>query len=304
MKTNCGVVGSAPARLLTALVLAGSITVTVDAQAPAAAAANSTNSPNSTNAPANDAQQSRHRQGQGRGDGGGRGWGSGMGGARGTVGTVTEAAADHYVIKTDAGELYTVHFSVNTRIMKQPAGMGPRSGGGPGGGQGSGQGGRNRDRAARADGDQDGDRPQPQPIKAAEIKVGDAITAGGELDVANKSLGAVFIMQLDPERAKELRAEEAKFGKTWLAGRITGIDGTTITIEGILDHAAHAIAVDENTSFRKRRDAITLADIKAGDQLRAEGGMKDGVFLATVVNAMNRPAGDGAPGSGGPPMPQ
>jgi hypothetical protein len=200
--------------------------------------------------------------------GGMRGMGGmpGMPGGRGVFGTVTEVAGDHYLLKTDTGEVYTVHFSVNTRIMKQPAGQGT---------------GRPRN--------EDGERPQPQPLKPSEIKVGDAITAGGELDAANKSLGAVFILQLDPERAKELRAMEANYGKTWLAGRITAIDGTTLTIEGIMDHTAHAIAVDENTSFRKRRDSITLADIKPGDQLRAEGAMKDGVFLATVVTAMNPP---------------
>ncbi len=57
-----------------------------------------------------------------------------MGAGRGLFGTVTEATADHYTIKTEAGESYTIHFSANTRIMKQPAGgRGPNGGGGAGG---------------------------------------------------------------------------------------------------------------------------------------------------------------------------
>ena len=62
--------------------------------------------------------------------------GGGMGAmlGRGVIGTVTEVAADHYTIKTEMGEVYTVHFSANTRITKQPAGM--RGPGGGGGGQG------------------------------------------------------------------------------------------------------------------------------------------------------------------------
>ena len=51
--------------------------------------------------------------------------GPGMGGfagGRGILGTVTEITPNHYMLKTDAGELYTVHYSVNTRIMKQPPG--------------------------------------------------------------------------------------------------------------------------------------------------------------------------------------
>jgi hypothetical protein len=226
------------------------------------------------------------QQGLGSGQGRGmRGMG-GMAGGRGVLGTVTEATADHYTIKTDAGESYTVHFSVNTRILKQPAGR-------PGGGR---EGGGRRQQQADADSPDagngngagsGGDRAQPQPLKPTDIKIGDMITAGGELDATTKSIGAIFILQLDPERAKQARAMQANFGKTWLAGRITGIDGTKITIEGISDHAPHAIVVDENTSFHKRRDSITLADIKPGDQLRAEGAVKDGAFLATTVNAMN-----------------
>ena len=54
--------------------------------------------------------------------------GAGMMG-RGVMGTVTKAAADHYTIKTDSGDIYTVRFSANTRIFKMPAGMrGPGQG--------------------------------------------------------------------------------------------------------------------------------------------------------------------------------
>src|ERR1019366_8601861 len=51
-------------------------------------------------------------------DGGGRRGGM-MG--RGVMGTVTEVAADHFTVKNEAGEVYTIHFSANTRMMKQPA---------------------------------------------------------------------------------------------------------------------------------------------------------------------------------------
>jgi hypothetical protein len=71
----------------------------------------------------------------------------------------------------------------------------------------------------------------------------------------------------------------------------------------MVDQASHSIEVDENTSFHQRRDAITLADIKPGQQLRAEGAMKGGVFLATTVTAMDpqnreRGQGPGEPGTG------
>jgi hypothetical protein len=35
--------------------------------------------------------------------------------------------------------------------------------------------------------------------------VGDAVAALGEVDAAVKSVGAVVVLQLDPERAKQIR---------------------------------------------------------------------------------------------------
>jgi Domain of unknown function (DUF5666) len=203
-------------------------------------------------------------QGQDRDQGqrGGRGGGFGMGMGRGVLGTVTEVSADRYTIKTDAGETYIVHFSVNTRILRQSA---QRRGQGAEGGN------------------------PPQSIKPADIKVGDAIAASGEVDATAKSVGAVFILQIDPERARQMRAMHANYGKTWLAGKVTAIDGVNVTLLGINDHIAHTFAADENTTFRKRREPITLADIQVGDTIRVEGAVKDGTFLATAVVAIGRP---------------
>jgi hypothetical protein len=241
----------------------------------------------------------------------GRGRGMGMGGfpggGRGVLGTVTEATAEHYTIKTDSGDVYTVHFSANTRIMKQGPGRGPGQGQGQGqaggtgsdsgAGSGAGQGGGRR-RGGGDGGEDGGNRPAPQTIKPTDIHVGDIITAGGEMDAATKSVGAIFIALVDPERAKQMREMQANYGRTWLAGRVTAIHETTITIDGTVDHTPHAIVVDENTSFRQRRDAITLADIQPGEQLRAEGAIKGGAFLATTVTTMQPQNRDGGPGPG------
>jgi Domain of unknown function (DUF5666) len=225
-------------------------------------------------------------QGQGQRGGGRGGMGGGLGLGRGLVGTVTEVAADHYSIKTDAGETYTIHYSANTRIVKQTA-------------QGQGQG-RGRGEGERGGGGFGGN--PPETIKPADIKVGDAIAAMGEIDATAKSVGAVMVAQLDPERAKQMREMQANYGKTWLMGKITAVDGVKVTIMGSVDNAAHWFVADENTSFRKRRDPITLGDLGVGDTVRVEGAVKDGSFLATTVNAMGAPPGGNptAPRSGPP----
>jgi hypothetical protein len=248
-----------------------------------------------------------------RGGRGGYGGGMGMGlaGGRGIVGTVTEVAADHYTVKNETGDSYTIHFSVNTRIMKMPAGM--RGGGGQGmgggegrggegrgGGQGQGQGGNMG--AGQGGGQGRGGNP-PEQIKPTDIKVGDAIGAMGEIDATGKSVGAVAIVQLDPERAKLMEELQANYGKTWLMGKVTAIDGVKVTLIGSVDNASHSFVADENTTFRKRRDPITLADIQVGDVVRAEGALKDGTFTATsVIEAGMPPAGTpNVPRNGPPP---
>jgi hypothetical protein len=214
-----------------------------------------------------------------------RGWGRGMGTGPGSgvMGTVTEIASDHFTVKTDAGESWTVHYSPNTRIMKQaprPPGSEPPANGD----SGATDAGR---RAMRAG--------PPEPIKAADVKVGDAIMAGGETDRDAKSIGAIGIMVLDPESARRMERMQANYGKTWLMGRVTAIDGTTLTVEGGPDNQSHSFTVDENTTFRRRREPITLADLKQGDRVRVQGALKDGQFVASSVVQMAMPPVRGGP---------
>ena len=226
--------------------------------------------------------QSGQPQGQGGGQraGGRGGWGGDMGMGRGLMGTVTEVAADHYTVKTEAGETYTVHFSANTRVLKQP----PQ------------QRGESTEGGQRRGG---GDYTPPTAIKTADIKVGDAIAAMGEVDAAAKSVGATMVMQIDPERAKQMREMQANYGKTWLMGKVTAIDGVKVTLTGSMDNKPYSFVADENTAFRKRRDPITLADIQVGDTVRVDGAVKGDSFVATAVNAMGPPAGGPAGGPGG-----
>lgn len=231
------------------------------------------------------------------GRGAGRGMGMGFGGGRGVMGTVTEVAPDHFTVKNESGETWTIHFSANTRMMKQPprpANAQPRGQAGAGGqpeGQGQGE-----VRMYR------GGNP-PEPIKASDIKLGDTVMAMGETDQNARSVGAVMLLQLDPDTAKRMEEMRASYGKTWLAGRVTAINETTVTIEGMVDSAAHSFVVNENTEFRKRREPVTLGDIQVGDGVRVEGALKDGQFVAASVNVMG-PQANGGPARRPDPPPQ
>ena len=80
-----------------------------------------------------------------------------------------------------------------------------------------------------------------------------------------------------------MREMQANYGKTWIMGKVTAINELKVTLQGGPDNATHTFVADENTTFRKRRDPITLGDIQVGDMVRAEGAVKNGAFLATTV---------------------
>jgi hypothetical protein len=194
---------------------------------------------------------------------------------RGAVGTVTEVAPDHYTIKNLNGDTYTIHYSANTKVVKQPAKR-----------------------------PSPGMRVPPEELKPTDIRVGDAIMAEGEIDPAAKSVGAMLVVKIDPMRAREMREMQANFGKTWLAGRVTAVKGTNVTLQSPVDKAEHTFAVDENTSFRKRRAPVTLAEVEVGANVRAEGEVKEGVFVASSVTVMGMPPATGGPAPREGPPPQ
>jgi len=201
---------------------------------------------------------------------------TGMGG-RGVVGTVTAMAPGVYTVKTELGQTFKVQFSVNTNFMKQVARPHDENG----------------NRRTGAQRGESGYRQQapPEPIKATDIKVGDDIAALGEVSQSANSVGATLIVLIDPERAKMMHEQRANFGKTWLMGKVTAINETKLSIAGSLDNADYTIQADENTTFRKHREPITLADVQVGDMVRAEGSMKDGSFVAASVAVMGMPPG-------------
>lgn len=146
--------------------------------------------------------------------------------------------------------------------------------------------------------------------KIGDIHVGDTIVAAGNMDEQAKTVGAVFVVVLTPEQAAQMEKMRAEFGKTWTAGKVTAIQGLTLTVERP-DKVSQTIAVDENTTFRKggrgEAEDITFPDIKVGDRLTARGALQNGNFLAATITVMPpRPPGQGRfgqgrRGPGGPP---
>src|SRR5215471_16483958 len=130
-----------------------------------------------------------------------------------------------------------------------------------------------------------------QLIKLSEIKVDDTVFARGPLN--GNAMDAVILGVVNPEMAERIaqggsfgmgagaggQFKPEDWGKTFIAGQVKAIKETTLTIARPNNQQTLDIEVDENTSFKKGRESITLADIKPDDFVFGAGEIKNGVFV-------------------------
>jgi len=110
-------------------------------------------------------------------------------------------------------------------------------------------------------------RKDRQDAKFADFKTGDMVMVGGE-PAGTDAWTARFVASRTGEGG--MQALREGMGKQFIAGEVKAIDGTKLTIARP-DGQAQTIEVDENTSFRKARESITLPDIKVGDHVFGRG---------------------------------
>ena len=118
-----------------------------------------------------------------------------------------------------------------------------------------------------------------QPIKMSDLKVGNTIQVAGTPDANDPTTwNATFIN----DRTKQAEEFKESLGKTVVVGEVKSIDGTNIVV-AMPNGQDLTVAADENTSFKKGRDSITLADIKVGDRVIGRGAVKNGTFVASEL---------------------
>jgi preprotein translocase subunit YajC len=75
---------------------------------------------------------------------------------------------------------------------------------------------------------------------------------------------------------------QGELGKDYVFGEVKAIDAPQLTILRP-DNVTQTVELNEETSLRKGRDSITMADIQAGDHIMVRGGMANNVFQPKSV---------------------
>jgi len=101
--------------------------------------------------------------------------------------------------------------------------------------------------------------------------------------------------------------DQAQYGRTWIGGRVTAVNGVQVTIQRHDENASHTFVVTQSTIFNKRGgEQAVYSDVQVGDHVRVEGGVQKGYFLATHVGVFDEHHGEreGRGGFGGQRRPQ
>ncbi len=195
----------------------------------------------------------------------------GQGQFRGTAGEITEISGDTITLKAMNGNIVKVKTNADTRFRKDFQTEG----------------------------------------KLSDFKVGDFIVVRGEPSGDNQFTAQGVMLRPAGMQGGQMMMtgpggpiNPSDLGKTFIIGEVLKIEGTTLTIRRV-DRQEQQIEVDENTSFRKQRESITLPDIKPGDTVMGRGALKDNVFVAATLNVVDPQAMQRIQQMlGGPPPPQ
>ena len=127
-------------------------------------------------------------------------------------------------------------------------------------------------------------RKDRQPAKQTDFKVGDFVMVRGE-ENADHSITAEMLGGRSGGGGPGGSGGDAFFGemgKDFVAGEVKSLDPPKVTLQRP-DNVTQTVELNEETSLRKGRESITMADIKPGDHLMMRGALQNGVFVPKVV---------------------
>ena len=211
----------------------------------------------------------------------------GMGGPPPVMGTITSVGVDRFEIKKPDGTTQTVMVNDQTHYRQ------------------------------RVEGQQ-----QPKELALEDLKVGDHVFVRGTPN-ADKQVVAMGVNRVTAEQFERFQSGGGPGGGgpgggpggpggwgpgggggmegTRAFGEITSINGNQIKVQSRRG-GERVIVVNDQTTFSKEGQTITLKDLKVGDRIFAVGKEANGQFMATEVRSGRPGGGGGRGGFQGPPQ--
>jgi hypothetical protein len=125
---------------------------------------------------------------------------------------------------------------------------------------------------------------------AADFKVGDMVMVRGD-ETADHTVTAKLIGTRSggpggPGLPGGRMMSVGTLGKDYVAGEVRSIDAPKLTVLRP-DNITQTVELNEETSLRRMRESITMADIQVGDHVMARGAMQNDVFVPKNILVMN-----------------
>jgi hypothetical protein len=135
-------------------------------------------------------------------------------------------------------------------------------------------------------------RKDRQPAKISDFKVGDMVAVRGDKNADNTVTAKMVNTRTQAMGGPGSRpgvggmGSPGTLGKDYVAGEVKSIDPPKITVLRT-DGVTQTIELNEETSLRRGRDSITMADLKVGDHIMARGAAQNDAFVPRGVQVMN-----------------
>ena len=125
-------------------------------------------------------------------------------------------------------------------------------------------------------------RKDRQAAKRSDFKVGDVIVVRGQENPDHSWTAQTIGARSANGEGRGPNMQAGTLGKDYVAGEVKSVDVPKISVLRT-DNVTQTIELTEDSSLRKGRDAITMADVQAGDHLVAHGALQSGVFVPKFV---------------------
>ena len=140
-------------------------------------------------------------------------------------------------------------------------------------------------------------RKDRQPAKRTDFKVGDLIIVRGEENDNHTWTAQVIAARsmnggggdgfgghggAGGRERGEFAQQAGTLGKDYVAGEVKSVDAPKLSVLRT-DKVTQTIELNEDTSLRKGRESITMADIQLGDHVFARGAMENDAFVPKTV---------------------